>query len=233
MTTYNGELYLRQQIQSILSQLEVNDELVICDDGSTDSTITIINSFGDSRIRLFRNNFRNHILNFESALSRAKGDIIFMADQDDVWMPDKVSTVLPYFKDFDLVCSNCLVTDSGLRHNGTTFFSDDPASKTGFIKNLWHNQYLGCCMAFNRKILDKALPFPKNLVTHDTWLGLVAEIIGKPKFIDDPLIYFRRHGSNTSCTCGKSTLSIPQMITCRLTLLKGIFFNIILRRSRG
>ena len=228
MTTYNGELYLDEQIKSILPQLNPDDELVICDDGSTDSTISIIESFKDMRIHLHRNHFRNHILNFEYALHKAKGDIIFLCDQDDVWLPDKVKTMLPYFDIYDLVCSNCIVTDQVLKHDNNTFFHDDPNHKTGIIKNLWHNQYLGCCMAFNRKVLSKALPFPKNLITHDTWIGLVSEIAGKPKFISKPLIYFRRHNANASCTCLKSNLSITKMISYRLTLLRGLFTNFII-----
>lgn len=230
MTTYNGELYLKEQIASILPQLSPDDELVICDDGSTDSTISIIESFEDPRIHLHLNHFKNHILNFESALNLAKGDILFLCDQDDVWMPDKIKTMLPYFDKYDLVCSNCIVTDQDLRHENKLFFDDDPDHKTGLIRNLWHNQYLGCCMAFNRKVLSKALPFPKNLITHDTWIGLVSEFAGRPKFINKPLIYFRRHKDNASSTCSRSRLSVREMVSYRLTLLKGLFINFIIRR---
>lgn len=134
MTTYNGELYLDEQIKSILPQLNPDDELVICDDGSTDSTISIIESFKDMRIHLHRNHFRNHILNFEYALHKAKGDIIFLCDQDDVWLPDKVKTMLPYFDIYDLVCSNCIVTDQVLKHDNNTFFMMIRITRPGLLK---------------------------------------------------------------------------------------------------
>ena len=234
MATYNGESFLSQQIESILPQLGNHDELIICDDGSSDSTLKIIESFSDPRIRLYRNRFRNHILNFEFALNKAKGDFIFLSDQDDVWFPDKVKTMLSHLKSRDLVCHNSILTDKDLNHPGDrTFFNDDPEKKTGFIKNLWHNQYVGCCLAFNRKILSKALPFPKGLITHDTWIGLVSELAGHPKFISEPLIYFRRHGANASSTGEKSRLTVKEMISYRLTLLKGIMNNFIFHKKEN
>lgn len=229
MTTYNGEKFVGQQIESILCQLTSDDELIICDDGSTDETINIINDIKDKRIKLYNNSFHNHILNFESCLYHAHGDFIFLSDQDDVWLPNKVKTMLSKLDSYDLVCSNCIVTDKNLNKKGY-FFNDNPERKTGIINNLWHNQYLGCCLAFKRTVLQKALPFPKNLITHDTWIGLVSEAIGNSIFINDPLILFRRHENNTSHTCKKSNLSILAMIKYRITLIKGLIPILLSRR---
>lgn len=229
MTTYNGEAFVKEQIDSILPQLEKGDELIVCDDGSTDRTIKIIEDIRDSRIRLFINHFHNHILNFESCLRKANGDYIFLSDQDDVWMPHKVKTMLKNLESYDLVCSNCIVTDKNLNHINL-FFNDDPKKKRGIIKNLWHNQYLGCCMAFKREVLLRALPFPKNLITHDTWIGLISESIGNSIFINDPLILFRRHDHNTSNTCRKSNLSIAEMIHYRIILIRGLISNILFHK---
>lgn len=230
MTTYNGERYVGEQLESILSQLGEKDEVIIGDDGSTDATLSIIDSFGDGRIKVFRNSFHNHILNFEDCLKKAQGDIIFMSDQDDVWLPEKVETMTKALEDADLVCANCYVTDGDLKHNGELFFYDEASKKPGVIKNLWHNQYVGCCLAFKRELLRYALPFPKGLITHDTWLGIVADMKGKSKFIEKPLILFRRHGNNVSSTGEKSRLSLMQMIGYRLTLIKGLITNCWLRR---
>lgn len=229
MTTYNGAKYVKSQVDSILPQLKSEDELIICDDGSSDDTVKIIENIKDKRIKFYRNNFHNHILNFESCLSKANGDYIFLCDQDDVWMPDKVRIMLSHLTTSDLVCSNCFVVDKDLNFSNK-FFDDDPSKKRGILKNLWHNQYLGCCMAFNRKVLLRSLPFPKNLITHDTWIGLVSELIGRSKFIDDPLILFRRHDNNTSNTCKKTNLSILEMIKYRLTIIIGLCYNILFHK---
>lgn len=229
MTTYNGAKYVKSQIDSILPQLKSNDELIICDDGSSDETLSVIESVNDDRIKLYKNNFHNHILNFEFCLGKAKGDIIFLCDQDDVWMPNKVETMCFHLKTSDLVCSNCIVTDKYLNLKNR-YFTDDPNKKNGIIRNLWHNQYVGCCMAFNRKVLLRSLPFPKKLITHDTWIGLVSELVGRSKFIDDPLILFRRHDNNTSNTCNKSNLSILKMIQYRITLIMGLINNMLFHK---
>lgn len=225
MASYNGGNYIKEQIKSILCQLSDNDELIISDDGSTDDTIKIIQSFGDSRIKLFFNHFHNHILNFEFCLNQAKGKYIFLSDQDDVWIDNKIKIMIKYLDKYDLVCSNCYVVNKYLEKSGKVFFIDSPNKKNGFFKNLYKNQYLGCCMAFNQKILQHSLPFPKNLITHDTWIGLNAEIYGKTVFINDKLILFRRHDTNTSNTLKGSTLSIPQRIKYRVNIIMGLIRN--------
>lgn len=232
MATYNGGLYIRQQIESILSQLTDNDELIISDDGSTDDTIKIIESFNTPIIKLFKNGFHNYVLNFEFCLKQVSGDFIFLSDQDDVWVKDKVEIMLRYLQTYDLVCSNCYVVDKELKSLGRAFFKDNVESKPGFLKNLWKNQFLGCCLAFNRKVLESSLPFPNGLICHDTWIGLVAELCGKTKFIDDKLIYFRRHDSNTSNTLKGSDLSLLKKISYRLVIIKGTINNFLLKNNR-
>src|SRR5579871_1607034 len=104
MATYNGERYILKQLQSIISQLSENDEIVISDDSSTDNTINIIKSFNDSRIRLYENNkFGSPIFNLENALKHAKNDFIFLSDQDDLWESNKVKTLVEKLNQYDLV----------------------------------------------------------------------------------------------------------------------------------
>lgn len=91
MTTYNGEKYISVQLDSILKQLSENDEVIISDDSSTDRTVDVIKNFKDKRIKLYEDNhFHSPIFNFENALEKASGDIIFLSDQDDVWLDNKV-----------------------------------------------------------------------------------------------------------------------------------------------
>lgn len=228
MATYNGEAFIQQQLISILNQLSENDEVIISDDGSTDSTIELIKSFKDNRIVLYSNHFHNHILNFEFVLSHASGDFIFLSDQDDVWVEDKVKVMMAYLERYDLVCSNCYIVDSNLNDMQKEFYTIPVKNRRGFFRNLHHNNYLGCCMGFRKNILEKALPFPKRLITHDTWIGMVAESCGTPIFIDDKLIYFRRHNSNTSNTLKGSNLTLLQKLSYRYVIMRGLCCNILL-----
>ena len=175
VAVHNGQKYLKSQIDSIICQLGLDDEIVISDDGSNDKTIEVIESFNDRRIKVYRlvppkglPSFRYATLNFENALKRAKGDFIFLADQDDVWTEDKVKVSLKYLNDYDYI-----------------FFS---------------TPYQGSCAAFKRSVLEKSLPFPKNIQSHDRWIGNVAAFYFKTKIIPEKLIYYRRHEGTVSTT---------------------------------
>ncbi len=98
-------------------------------------------------------------------------------------------------------------------------------SKKGFLRNLIHNSYLGCTMAFNRKILNKSLPFPLNIPMHDWWIGMVAEIYGKTFFINEKLVKYRRHGENVSFTGEKSNFSFITKIRFRVNLIKNLLYR--------
>lgn len=108
--TYNGEKYLKQQLDSILVQLEKNDEIIVSDDSSTDSTINLLKSYQDPRIRILQGNlYKNPIFNLENALKHAKGDYIFTADQDDIWKNDKVKQMIQALQKYDLVVSDASI----------------------------------------------------------------------------------------------------------------------------
>ena len=112
MATYNGERYLREQVDSILRELGEGDELVISDDGSTDSTLDIIKSFGDVRIKIFHNEGHHGVNgNFENAISKSTGDYIFLSDQDDVWIEGKVKECLEALGDSDLVLHDAMIVE--------------------------------------------------------------------------------------------------------------------------
>ena len=223
IATYNGEKYIKDQIITILKQLSSNDEIVISDDSSIDKTIKIIESFKDKRIKILKNNkFRQPNLNFENALRHSKGDIIFLSDQDDVWVENKVEIILNQLKKYDLIISDAFITDEELNIINNSLF-DEVNSKKGILKNIIKNTYYGCCMAFKRKVLKKALPFPKSQeIGHDLWIGLVSEKYYKVKFINEKLIYFRRH-SNNATTINKSKRSLKIKIIGRYVILKEVF----------
>ena len=115
IATYNGAPYITEQLASICAQLSDNDEIIISDDGSTDSTLDVVRAFGDPRIRIVRNQSqRCYTANFENALRHAQGDYIFICDQDDVWLPNKVETIVHYLCDegYSIVAHDAIVTDA-------------------------------------------------------------------------------------------------------------------------
>jgi glycosyltransferase involved in cell wall biosynthesis len=116
LTTYNGEKYILEQLRSILSQLESDDEVIISDDNSSDCTLELIENIADRRVKIFKNIQKKGIQsNVENALNKAKGDIIFLSDQDDFWLPDKVSIIIKALQKNDLIVSDCYITDKDLK----------------------------------------------------------------------------------------------------------------------
>lgn len=202
VATYNGERFIEQQLRSILAQLAPEDELIVSDDGSTDKTLQIVDSIGDKRIRIRHSQAHYFKHNFIEAMQEAKGEILFLSDQDDVWLPGKYARCIEELKDVDLVCTNSQMTDEDLQVVEPDFFSVYH-SGPGVMKNAMNNTYYGSCMAFRRSLLDQALPMPPTReIGHDIWLGLVAEMTGKVRFIDTPYLLYRRHGDAKTSTSG-------------------------------
>jgi len=220
LATFNGEKFIKDQIHSILDQLDENDELIISDDGSTDRTLEIISSIKDRRIKIYYNNSRCYTKNFENALNHANGDFIFLSDQDDIWMDNKVRITMQYLEKYDFVMSNAKIVDENLRVI-TESRNNLLNVKNGFIKNFIKSYYLGCCMAFNKKVLDVSLPFPNNhsLCFHDSWISLISELYFKTYVCDESLILYRRHTQNISHGGLKKEWAIINSIKIRCYLL--------------
>ena len=219
MATYNGERYIKEQLDSILCQLTESDEIIISDDGSTDSTVEIIKEYNDTRIKFYSNTNRKGVVsNFENAINKTSGDFIFLADQDDVWMPNKVEIMLMALENVDLCVCDCELINSDGNILYQSFFQLNH-SKKGFLKNLIKNSYLGCCMAFKRNIFKYVLPFPSNIAMHDIWIGLCVELWGKSLFINKRLTKYRRHDKNISSTGNKSNFIFIYKIQYRLNFL--------------
>lgn len=229
MATYNGEKYIEEQLVSILIQISLDDEIIISDDGSTDKTINIISSFCDKRIVLLHNTGRHgYVGNFENALNHAKGDVIFLADQDDVWAPQKVEIVLNRLNEYDLVIHDAEIVDATGNSLGRTYYST-MHNRKDFFSNLWKTRWLGCCMAFRREVLEKSLPFPPNIVGHDYWIGMLGMLWFRYCFMDEILVSYRRHGNNTSPSGEKSTNSMfYKLVTKRMTILIALLKKTIL-----
>lgn len=232
MATYNGEKYIKEQLESILCQLGSDDEVIISDDMSSDETLSIVKSFDDPRIKIYIHK-DNHgfVKNFENALNYASGDYIFLSDQDDVWLPNKVKKSIEALKHYDFVVSDCvtinedeeIISESRIR---------DYNIKTGFWRLMIKTRYLGCCMAFNKNVLRAVLPFPRNsyLMEHDLWIATVSERYFKTSLIKEPLIKYRRHGLNASSGGAGKGYSLINKIIRRLYRLVNV--SIIANRVR-
>lgn len=233
MATFNGEKYIGAQIESILAQLGAHDELIISDDGSTDQTVEIISTFNDSRIKLFQDHiFKDPIKNFQHALRKSSGKYIFLSDQDDIWMEGKYTRMLQQLEKYDLVISDSLIVDQELKVLHPSFF-DYFSSGSGLLKNMFKSSYYGSCMAFNRDVLEAALPFPDTReIGHDLWIGLVAELKFSVFFFREPLIKYRRHEAVfTSKRVGKSRRNLMQMLNGRFIMAREVLKFLVRSKS--
>ena len=221
LAAYKGELYIAQQMESILRQLGETDELIVSDDFPEGKTRGIVESIAskDRRVKYIEGQGKGVIKNFENALSVCNGDIIFLCDQDDVWMPDKVETVMKEFENgAQLVLHDASVTDAHLNVTNPSCFSIHGANLS-FGKNLLRNTFVGCCMAFTKELLAETMPFPDGIAMHDWWIALVAlKNKRKTVLIGKPLIKWRRHGENVT---GGSTTAI-QKIRWRLNMISAL-----------
>jgi glycosyltransferase involved in cell wall biosynthesis len=209
MCTLNGAAFVEAQLESILAQSRSPDEVVLCDDGSTDGTVEIAADIAQKhpdKIRIVRNEETlGYCRNFESAVRRVTGDVIFLCDQDDIWFPDKVATMLRGFAEDPkvvLVYSDAVLTDQALRPTGTVFErrKDAELRKRPTLQRLSHElAFNGPMIAFHSRLKPFVIPFsPLSLQWgHDHWIAFIAYAVGEIGVIDRPLVYYRRHGTNS------------------------------------
>jgi glycosyltransferase involved in cell wall biosynthesis len=230
LCTYNGEKYIRQQLDSILSQSMFVDEIVICDDCSKDSTCTILESYAYRfpQIRLIKNEknvgFRK---NFENALIECKGDFIFFSDQDDLWHGDKVKKTVDYLNGSGNygVFSDGILIDQDNNEMGLTLFSYNmlsPYISKGLLDNytfeilcLKDNFVTGAALAITKEAKDMVIPFKTSqCILHDMWIALRLSSCHKLGYIDETLISYRIHPNQE---CGfdlKRKRSVDPLLNC-------------------
>lgn len=212
MAVYNGEKYINEQIDSIIEMMTIEDELIISYDESTDNTLAIINSYAseDSRIKIVFNKGKSVESNFNNAVANCSGKYIFLADQDDVWVNNKINVMVDYFEKNSKCCvlvSDGYITDEKLNESGELFreYKATPNPVRNFIKGT----YLGCQMAFRSSIKEKVWPVSVNpALPHDLWLGVAGARYGKVELIHQKLIKHRLHESNYSNTSKMKLLGV-------------------------
>ena len=213
MTTYNGEKYLEEQINSILSSTYKDFELYIVDDGSQDNTMEILNSFKDKypdKLHICKNETNLGVtLNFLNAISKTTSEYVMLCDQDDVWKPDKIARTLRRVKQMEVqfekelpiaVFTDAYIVDEDLNIVHESFFRSGRLNPRliDLPHLLMENKLIGCTVMINqavRRILQ-GCPLPKRAKFHDGWLGLIAASTGKIGFIKEPTLLYRQHESN-------------------------------------
>lgn len=200
LATFNGARYLQEQLDSLVLQTRMPDELVICDDGSSDGTTEIIEAF--AKHSPFTVKFkRNHSTlgytgNFEECIRGCSGDVVFICDQDDVWFPNKIAVLLPHFRASDkllVLINDQALTDANLVPLNQTTFAN--VSQLGFTDD-WN--VTGCCTVMSKGFVTLALPFPRELFAYDGWIHALAQALGVRRAFPQVLQFYRRHGANAS-----------------------------------
>jgi Glycosyl transferase family 2 len=234
MTVYNGRRFLRTQVESILSQLEADDELVIVDDASTDDSVDLLTSLNSSQIRIFQNAENQGVISsFERGLRLARQEFIFLSDQDDIWLPGKRSAFVAEFehnRSTLVVISDAEVIDGEGEIIAKSFMSVRHGFKGSVVATLWRNRYLGCAMAIRRSLLRVALPIPRGVPMQDMWLGLLGQLNGGVAYLKKPYLQYRRHDKNS--TPLYSQLRWRNMIRWRLGLLAALTRRMWVSRSQ-
>lgn len=234
MATYNGEKYLLQQLASILTQLAAGDEVIVVDDCSSDSTVKLLQEASDPRIKLHRNSTNKGVFkSFEYAINLSSGDIVFLSDQDDLWLPDKVVKIIRTFElmsEVTMVATDANVIDANGQVKSASFFAGRGPFKPGLLATIVKNKYLGCTLAFRSSLKNVLLPIPADVPMHDIWFGALNAVYGKTYFIDEPLISYRRHDNNVS---PERSSNFRTRLLWRYLLIKNLYQRVCSLRKRG
>jgi len=217
MATYNGEKFLKEQLDSFCSQSRLPDELVVCDDGSNDETIDIIESYKNTfpfKLKLFRNKANlGYTRNFEKVLEQCTGDLIFLSDQDDIWHENKVLKMcnlaennphqLLFLNDAEIIFGNGNKTGLTIRSQLHALGLSDRQFSTG------------CCMAIRKELKPLILPIPYEHFSHDSWINLISMTI-MTKLVDGVVLQgYRRHNDNVSAPLAAQTVKQNQLSLAR------------------
>ncbi len=208
LCTYNGERYLQEQLDSILSQTRLPDEVIICDDQSADSTWSILEKFEAQtqiKVHLIKNNTNlGSTKNFEKAINLCSGEIIFLADQDDVWLPKKIELMASVFEadqDVGMVFSDAFLTNELLQPYSKSLWEcvgfDSNIQNLCLSGKLWtmlaqESYVTGATMAFRSKWKFLLHPFSSDWI-HDEWIAFLMELFSHVKAIPQKLIMYRQH----------------------------------------
>ena len=203
MCSYNGERFIKEQIDSILEQSYSNFELIITDDCSSDKTIEIIKNYqeNDSRIKLYQNEVNlGFVKNFEKAISLCSGDYIALADQDDIWKKNKLEAFIENIEENVLIYSDALLIDEHSESMGKELIRPTNLLVSGSNNRafLLGNCVSGNTLMFKKELVEYILPIPKEVSFHDIWIAFVASTYGSINFTDEAMTYYRRYSEQVT-----------------------------------
>lgn len=203
MCTYNGEKYIKEQLDSILQQTYKNIEVIITDDCSTDNTIDIIQKYqkNDDRVKLYINKTNLGFLkNFEYAISLCAGDYIALADQDDIWKKEKLELFSKNIKDNSLIYSDAILIDKDSNEIGSEFIRPNNNLCKGACNKVFflNNVVSGNALMFKKELIEYILPIPKDITFHDSWIAFVASTYGTIDYTDEAMTYYRRYSEQVT-----------------------------------
>ncbi|SER35405.1 glycosyltransferase [Parafannyhessea umbonata] len=221
MAAYNGERFIAQQIDSVLDQLGSDDELVVSCDPSSDGTFEILEGYAarDSRVRVLANDNHGIVGNFNNAIAACVKDVVFICDQDDVWVPGKRDAVIARLNETgaDLLIHNVVHIDAEGKVISKPLF-EEYGIRPGLLRNFAAPRYSGCCMAFPQASKRLIMPMPEDVINYDHWVGMVCEALGSVTFMDDVYLRHRLHGDNV--TTSRRALGV--IARQRFNLLKAL-----------
>ena len=220
MASYNGEQYIEKQIESILAQLNEEDELIVIDDRSKDKTAGIISTFQDSRIRFFQNHSNQGVVKtFERAIKLAFNDYIFLADQDDLWTEQRIEKILEIFRKNPcmLVTGNLSAIDKNDKKINIylgTLHAEDSCRYLKNIVGIFFGTafYYGCAMGFRKELKEVILPIPKYIEAHDLWIAMAANLQKSNFHLEETVLYHRIHEKNVTTSHRKMIQKIYSRI---------------------
>ncbi|MFN3300383.1 MAG: glycosyltransferase family 2 protein [Sediminibacterium sp.] len=200
LATYNGELYIREQVDSILRQTYKNIEIIFVDDCSSDKTVSILDSIchNYSHCSLIINTENmGYIRNFEKGMMMAKGEFIAPADQDDIWLPEKIEKLIEATNNETNItyCDSLLIDYKGESLSKRLSEIKQLINFNNCIMFAIGNSAAGHAMIIRRKVVFDAMPFP-TMIPHDHWLGFIASLTGEVKFINEVMVHYRQHSSS-------------------------------------
>lgn len=219
IATYNGAAYLREQLDSIIAQTLTADEIIIQDDCSSDGTAEIIQSYSSNLpIKFFKNSENlGYIRNFESAIAKAQGEFIAICDQDDLWVPEKLERLMEKIGTKSLVYADSKLIDSDGNPMGQTLseklrnrFIEAP-SPLCFV---YDNCVSAHAILLHRSLLQHLFPFPKHLY-FDAWIAACAASQKGIGYVDEPLVGYRQHASNTLSVHHKTKRSFMEKLSSK------------------
>ncbi|WP_461171832.1 glycosyltransferase [Arthrobacter sp. Z1-9] len=224
MAAYNGARHIKEQIVSILREIGPDDELIVVDDCSTDGTPGIVAGLNEPRIRLIQaEQNRGYVRTFERALGEARGDFVFLSDQDDIWLPGRVAVMISAMGKVDMVVSNCKHFDGPLgSFHKVRLRKKDSAHAVRNILGILvgYRLHWGCAMALRKELLKQVLPFPSYMnESHDQWIATVGNVNRSIVYLEEDTILHRLHGENLT---PHGIRSASKIVRARIAFLRNV-----------